>query len=99
MLWWRSFSQWGWEHVAFSFAYKGDQYLLYECLQPIATQIAQDARPKIIDAQLTLIVGMGQGAYLSCFWLWREPIHPKKIMTNQRQYLAISNRISECDYK
>jgi len=31
-------------------------------MQPIARQITQDARPKIVDAALTLIFRMGQGA-------------------------------------
>jgi len=36
------------------------QYIVYEWLQPIATQVTQDAKPKIIVAQLTLILRMGQ---------------------------------------
>jgi len=56
MLCWRSFPEWGREHVVFSFAYKGGQYLIYEWPQPIATQITQDARPKFIDSPLTLIL-------------------------------------------
>ena len=56
MLCWRSFSEWGREHVAHSFAYKASQYLSYEWPQQIAMQITQDARPKILDAPLTLIL-------------------------------------------
>ena len=66
---WHSFSRWGKECVAFSFAIEGGQYLSYDYLQPIATQITQDARPKIVDAPLTLISRMGQGACLSISWL------------------------------
>jgi len=56
MLCWRSFSEWGREHVAFSIAYKGGQYLIYEWLQPVANKITQHAGPKTIDAPLTLIL-------------------------------------------
>jgi len=56
---WRSFSEWGGEHVAFSFANKGVLDLIHECLQPIATQITQNSRPKFIDAALMLIFRMG----------------------------------------
>jgi len=45
--------------VAFSFAYEGGQYLSYEYLQAITTQITQDARPEIVDAPLMLIFMMG----------------------------------------
>jgi len=37
MLCWPSFSEWGRKRVAFFFAYKGSLYLIYECLQPIAS--------------------------------------------------------------
>ena len=59
------FSELGKEHVAFSFGYKGGQYLIYECLHPIPTQITQDARTNIVDTPLTLIFSMGQGEYFS----------------------------------
>ena len=96
---WRSLSEWGRECVAFSFAYKGSLSLIYERLHPIATQIAQEVRPKIIDSPLTLIFRMGQGVFLTGFWLWRRPIHQKRTTIYQCQYCAISNRISECDHK
>jgi len=51
----------GAQSIAFSFAYKGSLYIIYECLQPIARQINQDANPNIVDAPLTLIFRMGQG--------------------------------------
>jgi len=69
-----SFLCWGREHVAFVFASKGGQYLICGGLQPIATQITQDARPKIIDTPLTLIVRMAQGACHYWFCLWWQPI-------------------------
>jgi len=58
----KSFLLMGREHVASSFAYNGGQYLSYNYLQPIATQMTQDAKPKIVDAPLTLISRMRQGA-------------------------------------
>jgi len=62
MLRWRSFSWWSRERVPSSFAYEGGQYCIYDCLQPIATPITQHARPNLIDALLTLIFRMWQGA-------------------------------------
>jgi len=50
---WCSFSESGRERVAFSFTYKASQHHVYEWLQPITTN---DARPKIVDAHLTLIL-------------------------------------------
>jgi len=66
---WHSFSEWGRERVTSSLAYNASQYLIYECLQPIATHITQDARPKIVHALVTLIFRMGKGACLSLLWL------------------------------
>jgi hypothetical protein len=62
-----SFSEWGREFFTLSFAQKCSLYLIYEHLHPIAPQITQEARPKIIDSPLTLIVRMWQAAYLTCF--------------------------------
>jgi len=67
MLSWRSFSRWGSERVSSSLAFKGGQFLGYDYLQPIATQITQHATLKIIDAMLTFISRMGKGACLSIF--------------------------------
>jgi len=53
---WRSISEWGRECVASSSAYKAGQYRICEWPQPIATQITNEARPKIDDAPLTLIL-------------------------------------------
>jgi hypothetical protein len=55
-LYWRSFSRWCREGIAICFAYKGSQKFLYEWLQSIRGVISQDAWPKIIDAQLPLIL-------------------------------------------
>jgi len=60
---WRPFSWWGREHFTFSFAYKDSQYFVYDYVQPIAAQITQDTWPRIVDAPLTLILMMGQGAF------------------------------------
>lgn len=56
-----SISESGRVHVAFSFAYKGGLYLIYECLEEIATQNNQDAKTQIVDDTLTLNISMGQG--------------------------------------
>ena len=63
----RSFSRWGRERVAFTFAYKGGQYLNYDYLQPMPALRIQDGRPKIVDTPLTLISRMGQGASVYIF--------------------------------
>jgi hypothetical protein len=46
---WRLFSEWGRQGVAFCFGCKCGHYLICEHLNPFATQITQDAKPKIID--------------------------------------------------
>jgi len=63
----RSFSEWGREGVTLSFAHTGNLYLIYDYLQPIATQITQDATPKIVDTPLTLILPR---AYLQFAIIW-----------------------------
>jgi len=73
MLRWCTFSRWGSEHVTFCFFYKGGQYFVYDCLQPVAVQITQDTRPTIVDAPLTLIIKLGQGRYRSLLYLFRWP--------------------------
>jgi len=40
--------------------------------------ITQDARPNIVDASLTLISRMRQGAFVYIFWSQRRPVHPKR---------------------
>jgi len=53
---WCWISEWGRERETGSFAYEASQYCMYEWSQPIAMQITNDARPKIIHAPLTLIL-------------------------------------------
>jgi len=60
---WRLFSAWGRENVAVVFAIEGSQYMIYGCLQLIATSVTQDANPENIDAPLMLIFRMGQWPY------------------------------------
>jgi hypothetical protein len=42
------------ERIDILFASKRGQYLIYACLQPIATYVTQDATPKSIEAWLML---------------------------------------------
>jgi hypothetical protein len=78
---WCSFSEWPRNCVTFSIAYKCSLYLIYEHRHPIATQITQNARPKIIDWLLSPIFNMGQGVCLTNFWFERQPIHQKRTKT------------------
>jgi len=71
---WRTFLRWGREGIAICFAFKGSQWFLYDCLQPVAPHITQDTRPTIVDAPLTLIYKMGQGAFLFLFCLQKQPL-------------------------
>jgi len=70
-----SFSRWDSEHFAVSSFYKGGQYFVYECVQPVSPQITQDTWPTIIDTLLTFIFRMMSGACLCSFWFLRRPIH------------------------
>ena len=72
---WHSYSRWGRERVASAFAYKGGQYVSYASLEPMSALITQDARPEIVDAPLTLISRIGQGAFVYIFWSQRRPVH------------------------
>jgi hypothetical protein len=42
------------------FDLEGSQYFIYEWLQPISTEVTQDAHPKIIDVLMKLIFRIGQ---------------------------------------
>ena len=53
---WRSFSQWGYDHVGFSFAHKSCWYVYYRYMPEHSPWILHDATPKIVDALLTLIL-------------------------------------------
>jgi hypothetical protein len=57
-----------------SLSYKGGQYSIYDSPQPLTTLITNNAKPEIIDAPLTLIFMMGQGACRFLFVLQRRPI-------------------------
>jgi len=78
MLCWQSFSGCRREHDAISFDFEGSQYLIYEWLQPFATEVTQDAPPKIGDAPMMLIFRVGHWPYSLLFcqerlpvcWLW-----------------------------
>jgi len=61
MFFWRSVSESGREHVSFSFANNGSLYLINECLQPIATEINNDATPQIVKTPLMLNMRMVSG--------------------------------------
>ena len=69
-----SYSEWGRQSVTLSFPEKASQYHFYEWPQPIATQITNDARPKIFEGTLTLIFSIGQGAGGSLCCLKSQPI-------------------------
>jgi len=64
---WCSLSRRGREHVASSLFYNGGQYIVHDCLQPVALQITQDTLPTIVDAPLTCIFKMGQDGITACF--------------------------------
>ena len=70
---WCSVSWWGREHFTFSFADKDSQLVVYDYVQPIAYKITHDTWPRIIDASLTLIFMMGQGACYHVFCLYKPP--------------------------
>jgi len=64
---WCLFSRWGREHVTLSFSNTRSQYVVYDCLQPVATYITQETWPMIVDAPVTLIFKMMQGGYCNPF--------------------------------
>jgi hypothetical protein len=57
-------------------AHKISQNSIYRHLWLSRALINHPARPKIVDAPLTLIFRMGQGACLFFFWVRKRPIHP-----------------------
>jgi len=75
MLRWRWFSECGREHFAVAFAPKDCHYLINGCLQPIRTYITQDAKLKVNDAPLQLILRMRQWLCCCLFCLQMPPIH------------------------
>jgi len=61
--------------------YKNSQHNVDKQYQPFRTEINHDARPTIVDTQLTLNFKMGQGANLCLIWSLRQPMHPKQTLT------------------
>jgi len=83
--------------VAGVFVLLGGQYIQYALKQPRLWSITWLTSPRIVDAPLTLIFRLGQGACFSCFWLPRQPIHQKgqwctkvNILRLEVQYLNVS---------
>jgi hypothetical protein len=54
--------------ILLAFVYHRSQYFVYDYMQPITPKITQDTWPRIVDAPLTLIFMMGQGAFYFFFW-------------------------------
>jgi len=61
-------------NIPYISAQKGCYIQFSGCLWSSATYITVDARPKIVNAPLTLIFKMGQGAFRFLFLLYRRPI-------------------------
>ena len=74
MLCWRSLSGCSREHFTVDFASKGCQYLMNGCLELIGAWITQDAKLKIVDALLTLILSMGRWPCCCLFCLYKLAI-------------------------
>jgi len=62
MILWHSLSWWGRERVASSLAYKGGQYPIYDCLEPIPTQITENA---IENSEVSTFLLTNIGSFLS----------------------------------
>jgi len=75
MLGWRWLSWWGNKDIKYCFAWKGGQCIVYELLPQINRWITKEAKPKIIDARLTLIFRVVQWPCRLLFCLSRLPIH------------------------
>jgi len=71
---WRWFSRCSTECVAVVSTPNGFQNRIYGCLQPIRNQITQDAKLKLVDAQLMLIPTMAQCPCCWLFCLYKLPI-------------------------
>jgi len=70
----RSFSEWGSDHVIYSFPKKVCHYVGYGQHRPSHFAFTVHTRQKIVDALLTLIFRIGHGACCYYFWLERQPI-------------------------
>jgi len=89
---WCSFSRWCRKHIAVVFASKASQYIIYIYLQPVAPWITQDAKPKLVDAPLTLIFTMWQGLYLNPFCLYRLQIRRLCITATKSHFNYLTYR-------
>jgi len=58
MLCWRSFSDWGWDHLAVSFAHQGCQYVDYRYQRANGIPMDILTRPTTVDAPLMLTFRM-----------------------------------------
>jgi len=92
----RSISQWGRERETRSVANKGSQYPIYEWSQLIAKQITNDARPKIIDAPLTLIFAIGVSTlWYHLFWcnislmVFWQPLYRLHILSPSSKHCSL----------
>jgi len=75
MLRWHSFPWWGKEDVTHCFAWSGHQNIVSELVPQISTLITHDAKPKVVDARLTLIFRIGQWPCRFPFCLYRQSSH------------------------
>jgi len=71
---WRSSLWSGREHFIFSLAKKGSQYFVYDYVQSISHQITHETWRRMIDAPLTRIFMMCQGAFHYPSWIYEQPI-------------------------
>ena len=70
-----------WGNILYISAYKGCHIHVYECLSSSATNITEDARSKIVDAQLTFIFRMWIG-HMSIFIIPIKAAKMSKIHLN-----------------
>jgi len=95
---WRWFSRLGREGFTFSFCYKGSHLYVYRWVISGALQITQDTRPTIVDARLTHIFRMSEGAFICTFWLQRRPMQWQWTASYQYHYFTILSSISDCEH-
>jgi len=89
---WRSFSECGRERVTAVFVPQGCKHLSNGCLQPIGRLITQDAKLKIIDAPLILILRIGRWP---CCCLWC----PQKLPIRQLYITATKTLLNYRTYR
>jgi hypothetical protein len=71
----------------------------YECSWSSSTHITEDARPNIVDAQLTLIFRMWLGPLECLFCSSRRLIRRKWTEEYNGQYFTIVSSVYECVHK